>query len=223
MKKISNLIINIFNIVIEIIYPNFCIGCRKKGEIICNDCKKIIKITEKETSDNIYAIFDYHDEIIRKSIWELKYHKKKIIGIKLGELIYEEFLEEIEGLKKYTYGQKILVIPVPISKNRNKNRGYNQTEIIAKNFCNMNKDIFEYKNNIVYKTKETTPQAKITNRNKRLKNMKGVFNIKNKEIIKNRTFIIMDDVTTTGATISEIIKIIKKEKPKKVIGLAVAH
>jgi competence protein ComFC len=168
-------------------------------------------------------LFSYQDETIKKSIWFLKYHNKKIIGEKLGKLLYENFLETINEARLYGMGQKIIITPVPISRNRKKHRGYNQSEIIAKGFYLANKEIFELRNDIVIKIKDTTPQAKITNRNKRLKNMVGVFDIKNREIIKNRTIIVIDDVTTTGATINEIIKILQKNKAKKVIGLAIAH
>ncbi len=73
------------------------------------------------------------------------------------------------------------------------------------------------------KNKNTIPQARLTNRNKRLQNIKGAFSIINTNIIKGKTVIIIDDVTTTGGTMLEIIKILKKSGAKKVIGFAVAH
>lgn len=223
MENIKLTIKNLYNIIIDSIYPNYCVGCNKNREILCDECIKNFEISQKETPKNIYALFSYQDETIKKSIWFLKYHNKKMIGQKLGELLYENFLETINEIRDYSMGQKIIIIPVPISKNRKKHRGYNQSEIIAKGFYLANKEIFELRNDIIIKTKDTTPQAKITNRNKRLKNMIGVFDIKNKEIIKNRTTIVIDDVTTTGATINEIIKILQKNKAKKVIGFTVAH
>ena len=84
-------------------------------------------------------------------------------------------------------------------------------------------EIFELKNHIVFKKIDTLPQAKITNRKRRLENVRGVFDIKNPENIKGKTIIIIDDVTTTGGTILEIMKILKKSGAKKVIGFAVAH
>ena len=56
-----------------------------------------------------------------------------------------------------------------------------------------------------------------------MENVRGVFEIKNPEIVKGRTIVVIDDVTTTGGTISEIIKILKKAGAKKVVGFAVAH
>ncbi|MEK7106073.1 MAG: phosphoribosyltransferase family protein, partial [Patescibacteria group bacterium] len=64
---------------------------------------------------------------------------------------------------------------------------------------------------------------RITNRNERLKNVKGVFEIKNPEVVKGRTIIIIDDVTTTGGTIKEILKLLKNSGAKKAVGFTVAH
>ena len=133
-------------------------------------------------------------------------------------------LEEIISIKVFSLGEPIYVIPVPISHDREKNRGYNQSEIIAKSFCaKAPKNTFNMKNNIVFKKVHTIPQAKLNNRNKRLKNIKGAFEIKNKELIKDKIIIIIDDVTTTGGTITEIMNLLKKSGAKKVIGFAVAH
>lgn len=223
MENIKKTFKNLYSIILESIYPIYCINCKKRGEIICENCINYLNLSEKETPDNIYAVFSYQNEIIKKIIWLLKYHKRKIIGEKLGELLYENFLETINEIQEYSKGQRIIVIPVPLSKTRRKDRGYNQSEIIAKGFCFSNKEIFELRNDIIIKIKNTLPQAKITDRKRRLKNMIGVFDIKDKEAIRGRTIIVIDDVTTTGATIGEIIKVLNKNKAKKVLGLAVAH
>lgn len=226
MENIKNGILWVLHNVLDILAPVPCVGCKKRGEIICDNCIETLRQAERETEGNIMACFDYRDEIMRKAIWSLKYYRHFSIGNKLGRLLYENMLEEISELEIYTMGSPILVIPVPISKSKNKTRGYNQAEKIARSFCNSSpKKIFELRNNIVLKIKDTLPQAKISNRNKRLKNVQGIFSIneKYKNSLKSRTVLIVDDVTTTGGTITEIMKILKKNGVKKVIGLAVAH
>ena len=214
---------SIFNWTLEIVFPQECLGCDKKGEIICLNCILKIKRAERETESNIIACFDYRESIIKKAIWNLKYHGRFAIGKILGELLYENLLEDISEIRMYTEGSPILVIPAPLFKTRQKERGYNQAEIIASSFCNSKKEIFELKNNIVVKQKNTEQQAKLTNKNKRLKNTQGAFKVINTEDVKGRTIIVIDDVTTTGGTILEIIKVLKKSGAKKVIGFAVAH
>jgi len=217
INKIKNLLLDIF-------FPTKCIECGKKNEIICDICIGNIQLTDRETEKDIIALFDYRNPIIKKAIWELKYHHHRYIGEKLGKLLYESLIEDISDMKIDVARRSIFVIPVPISRDKNKIRGYNQSLAISKGFCSgVDKKVLEIKNNIIYKKINTLPQAKITNRSKRLENIRGVFEIKNKEIIKGRTIIIIDDVTTTGATMNEMIKILKKAGAKKIIGFAVAH
>jgi ComF family protein len=170
------------------------------------------------------ACFDYRDPLIKKAIWNLKYYHRSHLGQTLGKLLYESFVEDISDMRIYASGQAILVIPVPLSPMRKKTRGYNQAERIARGFCDCGgREVLELKNNIIIKKIDTLPQAKITNRARRLKNIKGVFEIKNKESVKGRTIIVIDDVTTTGGTITEIMNMLKKSGAKKVVGFAVAH
>ncbi|HLP86814.1 MAG TPA: phosphoribosyltransferase family protein [Candidatus Paceibacterota bacterium] len=212
------------NFVLEIIFPTKCIGCDTKNEILCNNCVFKIRLAERETDKSILAVFDYRDLIIKRAIWELKYHHKRYLGEKLGQLLYEFLIEDIADIKTYVTGRAIYVIPVPISNKRTKFRGYNQANAIAKGFCDgADRGTFELQNNIVYKKRDTLPQAKITNRKRRLENVRDVFGIKDSDVVKGRTIIVVDDVTTTGGTINEIMKILKKAGAKKVIGFAVAH
>lgn len=212
------------NFLLEMISPTLCLRCNQKNEILCNNCVLKVKLAERETDKNIVAVFDYRDLVMKKAIWELKYHHKHYLGEKLGQLLYEFLIEDITDIKTYVSGRSIYVIPVPISNKKTKLRGYNQALAIAKGFCDSAEvGVFELKNNIVIKKVETTPQAKITNRKRRLENVRGVFEVKNKENVKGRTIIIIDDVTTTGGTINEMMKILKKAGAKRVVGFAVAH
>ena len=191
---------------------------------MCQNCVIKIPKAERETERGIMACFDYRDPLIKKAIWNLKYYHRSHLGQTLGKLLYESFVEDISDMRIYASGQAILVIPVPLSPMRKKTRGYNQAERIARGFCDCGgREVLELKNNIIIKKIDTLPQAKITNRARRLKNIKGVFEIKNKESVKGRTIIVIDDVTTTGGTITEIMNMLKKSGAKKVVGFAVAH
>jgi ComF family protein len=212
------------NWLLEIVSPPTCLGCQIKGEILCPNCIMKIPRVEREINNKIIAIFEYHNPLVKKIIWNLKYYHHPYLGQKLGEILYDELLEDIYEIKIYTAGSPILVIPVPISRAKTKMRGYNQAKKIARGFCQRGgKKIFNLGNNIVTKKTETIPQARISNRSKRLKNIHGTFKIKKPEFVRGRTIIVIDDVTTTGGTMNEIINILEKAGAKKVIGLAVAH
>lgn len=223
-----NLSLNIIKITInwlvEILSPSVCFGCKKRGQIFCSDCLSKINRIEKETTENIIAVFEYHNPLIKKVIWNLKYYHHPYLGRGLGELLYNELLEDISDMKIYTIGSSILVIPVPISKKKMRVRGYNQAQKIAQGFCSKeNKNIMVVKTNIIIKKTETIPQARITNRLQRLKNVHNTFEIKRGADIQGRTIIIIDDVTTTGGTINEIINILKKAGARNIVGFAIAH
>lgn len=212
------------NLLLNTLFPIKCLGCGTKDEVFCDNCIAKARLAERETDRNIIALFDYRDPIIKKIIWELKYHHKRYLGEKLGEILYENLIEEISNIKSGFINRALIVIPVPISKKKTKTRGYNQAFHIARGFCKKeNHEIFELRDDIIYKKIDTLPQARITNRKRRLENVRGVFDIKNNQDIKNRTIIVIDDVTTTGGTINEIAKILKKSGAKKVIGFTIAH
>jgi len=78
-------------------------------------------------------------------------------------------------------------------------------------------------NNILIKPKETEHQARIRDRRERLKNIAGSFAVKNNEKIKGKNIILIDDILTTGATLSEAKKVLKQAGARKVIAFTVAH
>lgn len=212
------------NFLLDSLFGQSCLGCRRKGLSLCDLCIAFTKHADTGTGQHIYACFDYHEPLIKKAIWNLKYYKKSSVGEELGKLLYEEMIEEIAELRQYSSGLPILVIPVPLSRQRLKERGYNQAKIIARAFCNSsNGNIFQLETSVIAKIKHTLPQAKLTNRTRRLRNLHNAFQVTNSEIIKNRTVILIDDVTTTGGTFQELFKILKHSGAKHVVGFAVAH
>lgn len=212
------------NIFLDALFPEKCIGCKLKNTSLCALCTASIRHAERETARNIVAVFDYRDSVIKRALWELKYKNKKHLAEVLGQELYGEMLEELSDLCTFSSGRPILVIPVPLSKDRLRERGYNQAELIAKYFIkNAPVGTFELETESVKKIKNTSPQARIANRNKRLANIKGAFDVIKPEKVKGRTCIIIDDITTTGGTITEILKLLKASGAKRALGLALAH
>ncbi len=214
----------LINLLLDLFFPTYCINCKKRGTQLCIDCENILPYPDQEDRENIFACFQYHEPIIKRLLHSLKYYKKKNIGLLLGGYMYARLIEEIAELRTFSEGAGIILVPVPITNKRLRERGYNQAELIAKGLMENDKEkIFELGKNIIVKTKDTLPQARIKNRNKRLKNVVGCFNVQNSSLVKNRTVIVIDDVTTTGGTINEAIKVLKKAGAKKVVGFAIAH
>ena len=110
-------------------------------------------------------------------------------------------------LKKYD-----IIIPVPIHKKRKLDRGYNQTELIAK-YLSKNIDTLEVFNDILIKSINTVPQS-ILNSVERKKSVKGIYKIKQIQQIENKNVLLIDDIYTTGSTVNECCKMLRNGNPK---------
>ena len=118
-------------------------------------------------------------------------------------------IEFIDLLKNYD-----TIIPVPISKKRYKQRGYNQSSLIAKKLA---KELLKEN----FKTKNVIEQSKL-NKDNREKNIKGAYEIFHINQLKNKKILLVDDIYTTGSTLRECSKILKKSNPKKIGVLTIA-
>ncbi len=207
----------------NVIYPPKCGICGKlNSKYLCRKCKKKLEryaICEILENRNPYILFDEQISIFSyKSLI-----RNEILSYKFGEAsyLYKTFVNFL--IKDQKVFQKIksydIIIPVPISKKRKKERGYNQSLLIAKEISkNTNIEIVK---NCLYKTKNTIEQSKL-NREEREKNAQNVYAIKNEQILENKKILLIDDILTTGNTLNSCSKELKKGKPKKIGVLVLA-
>ena len=202
---------------------------------LCETCLGNSPPAERESAKWIFPLYDYRHPPIKKALWLFKYkNKKRLAGI-FAEILHSKILEELSDLLIMENFRNPILIPLPLSAKRYKERGYNQAELICKELVKIN-DIrrqpdnvlaggvyLELENNILIKPKETKHQAHIKNRTERLKNIIGSFAVKNADLIKNRNIILIDDITTTGATLAEAKKTLKQSGARKIIAFTVAH
>ncbi len=213
--------------ILDIIFPAKCISCGHAGSDLCTKCLSESPEVERESGKWIFPIYDYRHPPIKKALWLFKYKGKKRLANVFAEIIYGKILEELSDLSIMENFVEPVLIPIPLSEKRRKERGYNQAELICKKLININNlrhgiDL-RLENNILIKPQETKHQARIENRAERLKNITGSFAVKNGELLKNKNIILIDDITTTGATLNEARKILKQSGAKKVIAFTVAH
>ena len=133
--------------------------------------------------------------------------------------MFSEFFvknEKICGfLQKYD-----IIIPVPMTKKKVRKRGYNQSELIAKQLAKNIPNLKEEKY-ILIKVKENRTQSSL-NRQQRQENVKDVYKLQNVEKIKEKNIIIFDDIYTTGATVNECAKVLMLGGAKKVAVITIA-
>jgi competence protein ComFC len=214
----------LLNTILDIIFPISCISCKESGVILCPKCISSSPESEKETPDWVFPVFDYRHPPIKKAIWFLKYKGKRSLAKIFADTMYPRILEEISDMKMLENFIDPILIPIPITKKRLRERGFNQTTLICNELVRLDKNNnFILEKYILSKIKNGEHQARIENRNMRLKNIIGSFAIINREIIKNRNIILIDDVTTTGATLNEARKVLKQAGAKKIIAFTVAH
>jgi len=191
-------------------FPQKCLGCGKEKEILCLECLAKIDRADLPEQKNIFAAGNYHDATLKNAIWLLKYKGVRQLAKPLAELVRQRLSNKI-NLKNP------LIIPVPISRKRLRQRGFNQAELIAK--CLFGKTASD----ILAKKVHTESQVAVRDKEKRLENLKGSFEVKNPELLKGRNVILLDDVCTTGATVSEARQTLKNAGAKKIIAIVVAR
>lgn len=200
---------------LKLIYPDVCAFCNKiQKESLCKKCEEKIKKYKKDIvirSKNNYfeeliSIFKY-EGLIREKIIQYKFQDKSYIYNTFAKIILKN--EKVCGLlKKYD-----IIIPVPIHRKRKLQRGYNQTQLIAKEIAK-NIDI-KLCDDVLVKSKNTIAQSKL-NKNKRKQNIKNAFKVLNLEKIQEKNILLFDDIFTTGSTVNECSKILKKAGAKTV-------
>ena len=209
------------------IFPDKCYVCGCVGNIICKNCVPSLPPPNnlKNLHDlNIYPSFSYKNEAIRKLIWSLKYKNNKNVTKFFADYMYEDLLYIISELLILNSSNKIFVIPVPLHQSKKVIRGYNQSELLAEEMLHKlkSKNIF-LRADILKKKKSGAALAKSHSKKERMEYIKDSFYILNGGCLENVNIILIDDVYTSGTTISEVKKEIKKYKPSSIYTIVACH
>lgn len=191
--------------------PRFCPGCNIKltsqDKLVCKECIDSILIVDENLLQIEFArkflsseiIKDFYsgyvfetDKTLQHIIHTLKYGKQFRLGIFLGELL-------TEGIKSKNW-QLDLVVPVPIHHLKKAERGFNQSDFIAKG---LSKSLgIPYSTKLIKRTRYTESQTGLLI-NERAENVAEAFKVRNSKKIAGNNFLVVDDVITTGATTLE--------------------
>jgi ComF family protein len=138
-------------------------------------------------------------------------------------LLHEELFEYMSELSQWNDVDEILIIPVPVSQRRLRERGYDQCEFLLEVMKKGNLLPPYYR--IVRReiNREERPHQTSLPRKERLINVSGSFSVANPLLLQNKHIVILDDVTTTGATLEEAKRILQECSPKTLHLIALAH
>ena len=206
------ILLEIPNAVLELFFPNLCLACYTKRplrqSLFCLTCKLAlpytdqIKIPDNELEHRIFGRFKIRRAAalfrfrkggkVLKVIHQLKYKNRPEIGLELGK----EFGRRILLADHFTVPD--MIIPIPLHYKKQHLRGYNQSYEFGKGIAQvLGIPIYD---NILIKHTASTSQTNM-NRLERLENVMNSFKIKQKEKIKGKHILLVDDIITTGATI----------------------
>lgn len=200
----------------HLFFPHLCMGCEyhqvNPPAILCPQCIADLPFTDfAELRNNAVEKIFYgrqkveaamsllyfaKSSVIQNLVHQLKYKKQPTIGTELGKLIGLEILEKsaFEGID--------LIVPLPLYKDREKKRGYNQAALLCKGIG----EIYQapVSNNNLVRTHNSETQTK-KHRRERWQNVEGIFSVNDPSQLENKKILLVDDIITTGATLEACI------------------
>ena len=245
------MISELWNELLECIYPSslYCISCRKiiddsRTYRLCNECMDNIKWAtgrtcgicgkplsannpgdtcyhckqHKHCFDRGYTCAEYGANE-RAIVFAMKYDNRPDIALTIGDIMADRMLnlyepDELAGLYD-------LLVPVPVSKERRKLRGYNQAALIAEQLSK--RTGLSYEGEILERINETAKMKGLTP-DQRRENIRGCFAISRAEsILSGLSCLIIDDIYTTGATVDEVAAVLKQAGAARVDFLSFAN
>ena len=153
------------------------------------------------------------NETARQVIHALKYHRKRSLGPRLGGLLAAALRDDVR------FGRVDLVLPVPLHRARLKQRGYNQSDLLARALAEaLGKPVPA---DVLVRTRNTSDQTKLSAQERRA-NVAGAFSVRHPEKVAGKHLAVVDDVLTTGATLDACSQALLDAGAQSVFAVAVA-
>lgn len=183
-----------------------------------------LPVAEDTGDERVIAVFAYHEERVRQLVWELKYRGNRAVARQLARVLMDILSHELAERALSDNFRDPLLVPMPISGRRRAERGYNQCEILAEELKKLDTSgLLYYLPSALVKHVHTNPQTLTAAREKRLENVRGTMRVAQDTSVAGRNVIVLDDVTTTGASFAEACRALKAAGAKKILCVAIAH
>jgi ComF family protein len=219
---------------LDLLFPQKCIGCGEEGDILCRACRKSLpqivnpicpKCGRPQSSpilcpgclnwpghiDGIRSPLKF-DGVVREAIHQLKYKNLRSLAQPLA-LLLQDYLQKNPLPAQF-------LVPVPLHAKRIKERGYNQSELLARELGKLVR--LPVVNDALIRSRYVLPQAKTTSVEERRRNVKQAFNCVNSQFL-GASVLLIDDVSTSGATLDACATALKSSGATSVWGLVLAR
>jgi ComF family protein len=184
-----------------------------QGELRCGLCRRIEPVFARAVAYGSY------EDGLRELI-----HLLKFAGVRPAAAVLGRMLAEAIVTLEPELPESVVVIPVPLHRNKLRQRGFNQAELIARSALKLNprKERLNLCAGALVRKRETASQIGLT-RHQRRENLRGAFGIAQADAVNGREVLLVDDVLTTGATVSECARVLRRAGASKVWVATVAR
>ncbi|MBW1917002.1 MAG: ComF family protein [Deltaproteobacteria bacterium] len=226
--------------ILDFFLPRFCLFCgaavnSEPGAVICPDCRSQVQWIHSPMCPVCGAPFKgvgfdhlcgncqlhpppyhraravaFYEGVVLEAIHRFKYHRRQVYA-----RVLKEWLATPAGLEMAQAAD--LILPVPLHPRRVRSRGFNQALILAQAFSAV-----PLGRDLLIRSRWTTPQVGLSGK-ERLENVRRAFAVTNPEAVAGKNILLIDDVFTTGATVSECAKVLRKAGARQVEVLTVAR
>ena len=208
---------------LDLLFSKFCFSYQREGSYLCQDCQSIIGVLRSHQNysrgnlSDLYWATPYQSSLVRNLIHSFKYEPFiKELAKPLSLLIINHF----QLIEKQPDFSDFILIPVPLHQKRLKWRGFNQAKELGNQLSKfLNLPLYS---DCLVKTKTTIPQMELPKK-KRKENVLGAFLVQNKQNVKRKKVLLIDDIFTTGATMEEAARVLREAGVREVIGVVVAR
>ena len=200
-----------------ILFPERCFKCHRRGTSLCSSCEALLRLAQP-LPNHTFAVYAYGEPLVQRAVWELKYHARGELARALAQRAITHLLAYLEDYFQSGAPDRVVWVPIPEHTHKLRRKGFNQASLLASwwSQCIPGSST----KNLLIKTRQTPPQARL-NKTARLKNV--VNSMQARSLDPSWTYIVVDDVITTGATCTEARRALTARGATKIFFVALAH
>ncbi|MFC2066806.1 double zinc ribbon domain-containing protein [Chloroflexota bacterium] len=221
-------------IALDLLFPEWCVGCGKEGDFICHSCRQSLPqitppvcqtcgrpqsseapcpscVSWHADIDAIRSPFRF-DGVIREAIHQLKYRNLRALAASLAELLQDYLATNPVPTDA--------LVPVPLHRKRLRERGYNQSYLLARELGKRTN--LPVVDDCLIRQQHTPPQARTAHVDERRTNVANAFVCRDHRL-RDKQVLLIDDVSTSGATLNACAAALKAAGATSVWGLAMAR